>query len=265
MRKLRPTAFAVTFSVMALCQVGKPSRAEAQVLVYDAVNWWENAAQVIQQAYEIYQKAQQLVNDVKRYETMLKNLERFDELSFQDLVGLVATVDDLLRQGDSLGHTLADIDAQFAATFPGYQPILSEEFLSVFQYRNGRTLETMRRALDALQRVSANNLPSHELLAILQTNAEGADGNLEALQAVNEFLHYQAGQLAQISQQLSLQANVEAVYAAYQVDREAADRATSSLWLRNGVAPVPPYDASGGARGVPFGGPFVCVGCGGRP
>ena len=68
---------------------------------------------------------------------------------------------------------------------------------------------------------------------------------------------------AQISQQLSLQANVQAVFSAYQLDREATDRATSSLWLTNGVGPVPPYE-SAGTRAVPSGGPFLCLGCGGR-
>jgi P-type conjugative transfer protein TrbJ len=103
-----------------------PRPAKAQWLVYDAVNWIENATQVIQQVYEIYQQYEQLINDYQRYATMVKNLERFDELSFRSLVGLAVAVNDIIQYGESLGHTLDDIDAQFAETFPGYEPILEE-------------------------------------------------------------------------------------------------------------------------------------------
>ncbi len=93
-----------------------PRPAKAQWLVYDAVNWIENATQVIQQVYEIYQQYEQLINDYQRYATMVKNLERFDELSFRSLVGLAVAVNDIIQYGESLGHTLDDIDAQFAET-----------------------------------------------------------------------------------------------------------------------------------------------------
>ncbi len=177
---------------------------------------------------------------------MVKNLERFDELSFRNLVGLAAAVNDIIQYGESLGHTLYDIDAQFAETFPGYEPILEDDWLEIFEHRNRRTLDTLRYSLNALNRISWNSIPSQHILEGLAADAEAADGNVEALQAANEFLHHQAGQLAKISQQLSLQTNVQAVYWAYQVDREAADRATTSQWIANGVGEVPPYDSAGG-------------------
>ena len=96
MRRLKRTVAAfVCLTVMT--SVATPKRAEAQFAVYDALNWIENALQVIQQAYEIYQKYMQLYNDYQRYATMVKNLERFDELSFQNLVGLAAAVNDIIR------------------------------------------------------------------------------------------------------------------------------------------------------------------------
>jgi len=260
MRRLKRTVAAfVCLTVMT--SVATPKRAEAQFAVYDALNWIENALQVIQQAYEIYQKYMQLYNDYQRYATMVKNLERFDELSFQNLVGLAAAVNDIIQYGESLGHTLYDIDAQFAETFPGYEPILEDDWLEIFEHRNRRTLDTLRYSLNALNRISWNSIPSQDILEGLAADAAAADGNIEALQAANEFLHHQAGQLAKISQQLSLQTNVQAVYWAYEVDREAADRATTSEWIANGVGEVPPYDSASAARAVPSDWPWACLGC----
>ena len=200
MRRMKQT-LAAALCLTVLTSLASPRKAEAQFAVFDAVNWVENALQVIQQAYEIYQRYQQLYNDYQRYATMAKNLERFDELTFQNLVGLAAAVNDIIQYGESLGHTLNDIDAQFAETFPGYEPILGDDWLEIFEHRNRRTLDTLRYSLDALNRISWNSIPSQDILEGLAADAAAADGNVEALQAANELLHHQAGQLAKISQQ----------------------------------------------------------------
>ena len=249
------------FLLLLLCQVAVPPRAQGQVLVEDFLNWVENALQVIQQAYEIYQKYMQLYNDYQRYATMVKNLEQFDELTFQNLVGLTYAVNDIIQYGESLGHTLYDFDAQFAETFPGYEPILEEDWLATFEYRNRRTLDTMRYSLGALHRIAENSVESQEILERLASDAASADGNLEALQSANELLHHQGSELAKISQQLSVQTNAQAIFWAYQVDREASDRATTSEWIANGVGEIPPYDSAGGSRGVPYDWPWACLGC----
>ncbi len=257
MRRLK-YAFAVVVLVLAF---GSPPRAEAQFLVYDALNWIENAIQVVQQNYQIYQQYEQLYNDYLRYATMVKNLSRFDQMTFHNLVGLAQQVNDIIRYGESLGHTLSDIDAQFAATFPGYEPILESDWLQVFRHRNKRTLDTLRYSVDALNKISEDSIPSQHILGRIRADAEGADGALKALQASNQFLHQQGGQLSKISQELSLQTNIQAVYWAYLVDQEAAERATTSQWIANAVARVPPYDSVLGARGVPADGPWACFGC----
>ena len=159
MRRLKRTVAAfVCLTVMT--SVATPKRTEAQFAVYDALNWIENALQVIQQAYEIYQKYMQLYNDYQRYATMVKNLGQFDEMSFRNLVGLAADVNDILQYGESLGHTLYDIDSQFAETFPGYEPILEDDWLAIFEHRSRRTLDTLRYSLNALNRIAEDAIPS---------------------------------------------------------------------------------------------------------
>jgi len=260
MRRLKQVT--VCLCLLLLCQLAVPPRAQSQVLVEDILNWVENALQVIQQAYEIYQKYQQLYNDYQRYATMLKNLEQFDELTFQNLIGLAYAVNDIIQYGYSLGHTLYDLDDQFAETFPGYEPILQSDWLATFEYRNRRTLDTLRYTLGALKRIADDSVEAHDILSRISGDAEAADGNLEALQAANEFLSVQGSQLAKISQQLSVQTNAQAVYWAYEVDREASDRATTSEWIANGVHEVPPYEGLSGARGVPAEWPWPCLNCG---
>jgi P-type conjugative transfer protein TrbJ len=195
---------------------------------------------------------------------MVKNLEHFDELTFQNLVALAYAVNDIIQYGYSLGHTLYDLDEQFAETFPGYEPILQSDWLATFEYRNRRTLDTLRYTLGALKRISDDSVEAHDILSRIAGDADAADGNLEALQAANEFLNVQGSQLAKISQQLSVQTNAQAVFWAYEVDREASDRATTSEWIANGVGEVPPYEGAAGARAVPAGWPWPCLNCGQR-
>src|SRR5690242_11730635 len=99
MRRLKQI-LACTVLLTLLTAVATPPPAQAQFAVYDALNWIENATQVIQQVYEIYQKYQQLVNDYQRYATMVKNLEKLDGLSFQSLLGLTAIVNEIITYGE---------------------------------------------------------------------------------------------------------------------------------------------------------------------
>ena len=259
MRRL--TSLVVAFALVLTFAV-PPKKAEAQFAVYDAINWIENALQVLQQVYEIYQRYQQLYNDYQRYATMVKNLEQFDELTFANLLGLTEAINEILQYGEALGHTLEDIDSQFAETFPGYESILNEEWLAIFEYRNRRALDTLHQSMNAIHLVSEEVVGAQDMLSRLAQDAEAADGNIEALTAANEFLHHQSGQLVTISQQLSVLANVQAVYWGYKVDQEAADRATASEWIENGAGEVPPYDGLTGVRGVPDDWPWPCFGCG---
>jgi P-type conjugative transfer protein TrbJ len=250
----------IVAAALLVLALATPRPATPQFAVFDAINWVENAMQVIQQAYEIYQRYQQLVNDYQRYATMIKNLERFDELTFRNLVDLAYAIEEIIRYGQSLGHTLYDIDAQFVDTFPGYEAILDGQWLETFAHRNRRTLDTLRYSLSALRRISDTAVEAQAMLDLLGSHVRSADGNVKIMEAANELLHHQSGELAKLNQQLSLQTNIQAVYWAYVVDQQAADRATTSEWIENGVAPVPDY--TGGRRGVPAGWPWPCFGCG---
>lgn len=246
--------------LVLLVPLASPRPARAQISVQDYINWIENALQVIQQAYEIYQKYQQLANDYKRYETMVKNLEQFDELSFRNLVGLTVAVNDLIQEGESIGHTLDNVDEVFVDTFPGYQGILGEDWRETYQRRATRALDTMRYAMQALHRVSWSSVPSQDQLNDLAIDVRLADGALEAQQAGNELLHHQSVEIAKLNQQISVQTNVETIYWAYRINKDAEELATSRDWIANGVAPVPEYDGEGGVRGIPANW-LYCYGC----
>lgn len=255
---------ALVIAIALFFSLATPPPAKAQILVEDVVNWIENALQVIQQAYEIYQRYEQLVNDYKRYETMVKNLESFDELSFRSLVGLGYSVNEIIQYGESLGHTLEDLDQRFLEVYPGYYPALGGEWVEQYELRSERTRDTLRFALQALHRISWSSIPSQDQLDGLAEHVEQAEGNLEAQQAANELLHHQSVEVAKLNQQVSLQTNVQAVYWAYRLAKDSEELATSMEWIGNGVNRVPEYDEEGGLRGVPDAWPYFCALCGWR-
>ena len=250
------------FLLLLLCQVAVPPRAQAQVLVEDILNWIENALQVIQQAYEIYQKYQQLYNDYQRYATMIKNLEQFDELTFRNLVGLTYAVNDIMQYGYSLGHTLYDLDAQFAETFPGYEPILQSDWLEPSSTATGaRSTPCDTPSVPSTGSPTRASRPKRFSSAWRATRPPPTATSRRSSRPTSSCTTRGASS-AKISQQLSVQTNAQAVYWAYQVDREASDRATTSEWITNGVAEVPPYDGAAGAHGVPAEWPWPCLNCG---
>ncbi len=88
----------------------------------------------------------------------------------------------------------------------------------------------MFKALDQQQETLQSDADN---LADLQTQATGAQGQMEAIQAANQLASAQTNQLLQIRSLLVAQQNAAATLAQAQADKEA-QQAAASEQLRNG-------------------------------
>jgi len=86
------------------------------------------------------------------------------------------------------------------------------------------------KALDQQQKTLQSDADN---LADLQTQATGAQGQMEAIQAANQLASAQTNQLLQIRSLLVAQQNAAATLAQAQADKEA-QQAAASEQLRNG-------------------------------
>ncbi len=102
---------------------------------------------------------------------------------------------------------------------------------------NKNNSEARKRLMTPCLRLSINSgkhcKSDADNLADLQTQATGAQGQMEAIQAANQLASAQTNQLLQIRSLLVAQQNAAATLAQAQADKEA-QQAAASKQLRNG-------------------------------
>jgi P-type conjugative transfer protein TrbJ len=234
-RRLLASAFVVTAALAA------PGAAEAQIpipgipqIVLDPKNLVENVRQVAQAAQQIDNQRQQILYQIQ-------SLRKLQNPNWREIGGLVNQLDVLMRQGDALAYSAANLDALFRQTFPGYQ--LPAGWVASEQNRiqATRALATLRSSLAATQRQMQDLRPGMARLGQIKRQMGGIQGTQEAIELQSTLQGYVAEELMLLRQAVAVQTNTVAVAHARQVQRELQEQAVLEQIVRNTLSrPRPP-------------------------
>ena len=226
------------------------------ITVYDPANHVENILQAARALEQIQHQIEQL-------DTMHRNLVRIDNPSWRELREWLAYLGELVEQGEAFAYSLEGLFEAYRELFEGAvameEPIYEEAFIEWTE----TALDTLAATLDSVGAQSRDYLSTQEQLAELQALADGAEGNLEALNISNMLQAHLGQEVAKLNQLLAASVNAQNVYWGYLVTLDANREATERWVLENGQQPFPPYTGERGSRGVPDGWPYPCFGCGG--
>lgn len=235
--------------LLAALVLGLPAPSvRAQWLVHDPLNWVENFAQVVQQAYEIEQRYEQIVRQYEQLRVELQNIESWGSAGpWGNIIGIEEGIKTTFEELDTLGYTVHDIDETFAKTFPGYASSL--DWPKDYQERVTRTLATLRKVASALNRINRNNIPAQLHLVEIQRKSRDAQGALKEAEAQTLLLSHIAEQVGKSLQAQLLDANTNTIAQADRINSEAAAAATRRDWLA--ARPAEPYPPDTPHGGVP--------------
>jgi P-type conjugative transfer protein TrbJ len=237
-RRSLPHRIIAALCVCALFFAFLPLPAAAQIPVTDvahiALNTYWHIVHYLQFALQIYQHYQQIRNQYEQIKYQLLALRKLANPNWRDLSQLLIDLDYLMRTGHALGYTLADAQAQFRRTFPGWQ-VWSDP--SVYQLQTTRALDTMSAGLGAISRQSQNTAAGEQTLAAIRQQMAGTAGHQQALEQLTTLSTFQAQELLLTRQSLDVAANLQAVSSGYWLNREAQSQATfNSLAAWTGFA-----------------------------
>lgn len=259
-RRAAAVPVAVLVAALALGGAALPPAAEAQWLVLDAANLYQQIVQYAQMLLDYYQQyamlvqeVEQLQNLVEQVELMGRNLEHLDHLGADNpsrvidalrallgqLGGIVYTADDLLRRYDEV----------YAARTADDLPIEEAE-------RTEQTLETFRALLGAAHQHAVQTEASSHTLGALTRQLDAADGNVQALQAVGALTTQVATETSRLNEVSAATLNALVVHYSNQLASREQARKTFLDWVSRGrvsrpapaqsFEPVPPvYSARG--------------------
>ncbi|EOM7671337.1 P-type conjugative transfer protein TrbJ [Escherichia coli] len=248
MKKLAKNVLAAKVALALALSVGTlaVTPAQAGIPVIDGTNLSQTTITAIQQVAQVQKQIEQYRTQLQQYENMLQNTMApaayiWDQAQ-STINGLMSAVDTLnyyKNQAGSIDAYLGKFkDVSYYKSSPCFTLSgCTDAERSAMEENRRLASESQKKANDALFRgidQQQDNLKSDaRTLQQLQAKAQGAQGQMEAIQYANQFASQQANQLLQIRGLLVAQQNAIATQMQAQQDRQAQQDAAGAK-LREG-------------------------------
>jgi P-type conjugative transfer protein TrbJ len=186
-----------------------------------------NHAQLIMQ---YIRQGEQLVNEIKMYENMLRNTKQLSGQTFGSIQNDINALANIVQGGMALSYSLANLDGQFRARYPNYTYSANtyyKDYAKWSQTSMDTTLGTLRAA--GLQ---GQQLQSEQaVLASLRTMSQTSDGQMQALQVVSQIAEQQVQQLMKLRELMMADMSSKQAYQATTIQRQSASEAANQRFF----------------------------------
>jgi len=233
--------------VIALAAGGFSMPAHAGIPVIDGTNLAQNIMTAIESVAQTLKQIEQYRTQLQQYENMLQNTAApaayiWDQAQ-STINGLMNATDTLNYYKQQLGSVDTYLNKFQDVNYYKSSPCFTSAGCSASEWAAMKSVqqlasESQKKANDALFRgldKQQTNLQSDaSTLQRLQSSAQGASGQMQALGYANQLASQQANQLLQIRGLLIAQQNAVATKMQADADKEA-QQAAASVQLRNGT------------------------------
>ena len=211
-------------------------------IVFDPTNYVENVMQAYNTAEELAQQAEQIVhqitqitNQVKQIENQALNLAHLEYDSLDDVRSAFNKLDSVINQAEGLGFRLSQMNDQFDQLYPeiGHSSESAESYSQRYTAWLEQTRSSINNALVA-QGLVENNSNDRNRLTRLIDESQGAEGNLQVLQASNQI----SALLVQKTMELQTIAAANGQAAASRFAQETAKEDYGRQWSQRFFTPV---------------------------
>lgn len=226
--------------VLVICQP-----ASAGIPVADGLNLSQTTVTAMQQVAQVTKQIQQYKTQLEQYENMLQNTVApgayiWSEVNsvINKVVSAQQTLDYYKNQSGSIDSYLSKYEnVNYYRNSPCFQPGgCSDSERAALETRRADSSDAVKRAnADVIKSVDQQQQTLNtdaQKLQQLQSQATGATGQMQALQAANQLAAAQGNQLLQIRGMLLAQNQAAATLAQQQADRQSQEDA-SSVKLRD--------------------------------
>ena len=207
----------------------------AAIPVFDSANYAQNLLTAARTLQQINQQIASLQHEAQMLANMDKHLKRVDFPELEALKGNLLEVEDLMKQGESVGFDAAAMEARLRTLFPRDLRLGDRAGqVADARARLDAAMASFRQSMKLQSRIVANVGEDARVLADLAARSSGAEGSLQAAQVTNQLLALAA------KQQLQLQSMMAAEYRAASLERtraaqiEAESRAATRRFLGDG-------------------------------
>jgi P-type conjugative transfer protein TrbJ len=218
-----------------------PLPAHAQWLVYDTANHWENIQQVLQAAYAVLQRIEQIQRLIDQLEWMEQQLEGLEDPHSREVASLLYTLSRVIQRGEALVYSLERLEQRYEELFRAFDP--SDEPTAEWEEQTRVLLDTTEAVLVSTKRLANNFVPSQQVLGRMKAQLDSAETNAELIQASGLITAWSGEETSKLLQQVAALTNLLAVDIAHRTNAKAMGEATLERWIHEAYLPTR-YDAS---------------------
>jgi type IV secretion system protein TrbJ len=220
--------------VAAILLVDVPA-SEAQLfggpsIVYDPIH---HATTALDLAESLVQTATQ----VEMLRDMIENSIRGGSPEWGELVAIIDQLDDVLRTGQAITHSLENVSGRFKASYPGFDP--ADDYSKLYQQWSRELLDTLSATLAAAGVNARDARDVDEVLQKLSLRNRRAKGRMQALQIANSLASRELEELAKLRQLVATSISAQNVYLATTEARDAASVASFKRFLDDRPIEIP--------------------------
>lgn len=235
------TAFLLSASSLA---IASPAAAQFGFggIVFDPTNYAQNLLTAARSLTEIENQIQQLAHEAAMLENMGRNLSNLPTSVADELSAKLSAIDTLIKTAEGLSYKVSEIESQYAALYPesyGASPPPGPTIVADAEAAWKQSRQGYKHALEVQAQVVANVRDENGALDGLVGASQGAEGNLQALQAGNQIAALSAEQMMQIQTLLAAQYRAEALDASRALAERERGRARLTRFLGHGSAYTP--------------------------
>ena len=191
-----------------------------------------NHAQLVMQ---YIRQGEQLANELNMYANMVQNLQQLPSQIFGPIQADINQLGAIVQGGQALAYSLANLDAQFRNTFPGYSTAPNVYYT---QYQNWAqtTLHTTLGVLRAAGLQGQQLQSEQAVLSTLRNMAQNSDGRMQALQVLGDISEQQVQQLMKLRELMIADMSSKQAYQAEMVQQQATSEAATQQFFTGTAA-----------------------------
>lgn len=180
----------------------------------------------------VAKQSEEVSNQLKIVQNMVSNSTNIPDQLWENTMGQLQSLSNVVRQGQALSYSLSNIDETFKNKFKSYAHYLENTlnhsgYSGQYQEWSSITNDSIRGSLSAANLQYQQFQDEDDLMIKLQEMSETSEGRLQALQVGNQIAAHQVRQTQKLRQLSMSQIQMQASFMADQTNQATFERAKS--------------------------------------
>lgn len=191
----------------------------------------------VQLMESVITQANQLQQQLTMVQTMLKNIQSLDTLTFQSAQTALMNLQGIIQKANGISYTMGSTNTYFSALHPDYATLHQGNNFSNQQKTWRETVyQNCNTALESADFTMSNFMTEKDALDTLKTASQTAKGQKAAIQAGNQIAAQMSGQLTELKVLTAAQIKAQNSYLyTQQLKEQASQEAENKFFSTPGV------------------------------